>query len=118
MGNLGLYQTMTTISKKVGGPKPFLVMVGCCGYAVIRIAEWGVKVVVKEISKQRNKETSQKAFCVHTAGKSNEGLEFKIGDEFRVLERDKDAVLIEKIGEENNPFFVSCALLNAISDYK
>lgn len=115
MGNLGLYQAMTTAAKKVGGPKAFLAIVGIGGYAVIRSVEAGVTAVAKEIGKQRNK---SKTFHVHTGGKSNEGLEFNIGDEFHVLERDKDAVLIEKIGEENNPYFVSYDLLKSISDYK
>ena len=49
---------------------------------------------------------------------SNEGLEFKIGDQFRVLESDKDAILIEKIGDNNNPYFVSAELLKNISDFE
>lgn len=49
---------------------------------------------------------------------SNEGLAFKIGDQFRVLEIDRDAVLIEKIVDNNNPYFVSEELLTNISNYK
>lgn len=45
---------------------------------------------------------------------SNEGLAFKIGDQFRVLEIDRDAVLIEKIVDNNNPYFVSEELLTNI----
>lgn len=45
---------------------------------------------------------------------SNEDLAFKIGDQFRVLEIDRDAVLIEKIVDNNNPYFVSEELLTNI----
>lgn len=57
-------------------------------------------------------------YSVTAEGVSNEGLEFKIGDQFRVLEKDKDAVLIEKIGDDNNPYFVSEELFKNISNYK
>jgi hypothetical protein len=51
-------------------------------------------------------------------GESNEGLVFNEGDKFIVLSQDKDAVLIEKIGDTNNPYFVSLELLLDISDFK
>ena len=35
-----------------------------------------------------------------------------------MLETDKDAVLIEKIDNDNNPYFVSEELLMNISNYK
>ena len=54
---------------------------------------------------------------MHSAGKSNEGLQFAVGDTFRVLEIAADAVLIEKIGDPNNPYFVSSDLLHSISDF-
>lgn len=51
-------------------------------------------------------------------GKSSEGLIFNVGDSYQVLERDKDAVLIKKIGDTNNPCFVSAELLYSISDFE
>lgn len=118
MSNLGLYQTMTTIAKKVGGPKNFLLLVGIGGYGVFRIGEAGIKKFIKAVIKYKNnKKISSKLYVVHSAGESNEGLRFIAGDTFRVLESDGDAVLIEKIGEDNNPYFVSRELLLNISDY-
>ena len=109
---------MTTIAKKVGGPKPFLLLVGICGYGVFRISEAGIKKFIKAIIHYKNnKPLSSKLYVVHSAGESNEGLCFVAGDMYRVLESDGDAVLIEKIGEDNNPYFVSRELLIAISDY-
>ena len=57
-------------------------------------------------------------YSVTAEGVSNDGLKFKIGDKIRVLETDKDAILIEKIGEDNNPYFVSEEMLKNISNYK
>ena len=49
---------------------------------------------------------------------SNENLVFKLGDKFKVLEFDGDAVLIEKIGDSNNPYVASSEFLGKISNYK
>lgn len=51
-------------------------------------------------------------------GVSNEGVILESGDSFNVLESDGEAVLIEKIGDSNNPYLVSSELLEEISDYK
>ena len=56
-------------------------------------------------------------YTVKTEGTSNEGLLFKVNDKFRVLEQDGDAVLIEKIKDEHNPYFVSAKFISSISDY-
>lgn len=118
MSNLGLYQTMTTVAKKVGGPKNFLLLVGISGYGVFRIGEAGIKKFFKAVIQYKNNQKiSSKFYVVHSTGESNEGLYFAVGDTFRVLESDGDAVLIEKKGEENNPYFVSRQLLQNISDY-
>ena len=118
MSNLGLYQTMTTIAKKVGGPKNLLLLVSVGGYGVLRLSEAGIKKLIKAIVHYKsNANASSKLYTIHSVGVSNEGLHFNIGDTFRVLESDGDAVLIEKIGEPNNPYFVSRELLLGISDY-
>ena len=118
MSNLGLYQTITTLSKKVGGPKQFLLIVLGCGYGIGRFTEAGVKKVVKVIRKNSKNDDSTKTYRIFCDSKSNEGLIFSVGDTFQVLERDKDAVLIEKNGDNTNPYFVSVRLLQSISDYK
>ena len=45
-------------------------------------------------------------------------LHFKVGDQFKVLDVDGDAGLIEIIGDNNSPYFVSLKFLSSISDYK
>ena len=122
MSNLGAYQWLTTAAKKVRGPNLVLIIAGT-GAAVYKGSEIVVKKTVKEFKKkirihQLTEIADTKVYSVTAEGISNEGLAFKIGDQFRVLETDKDAILIEKIDDDNNPYFVSEELLMNISNYK
>lgn len=117
MSNLGLYQKMTEIAKKVGGPKKLFQLVFGSGIIVGASGTTLCVLSVKKAMRNNMKSQDKTIYCVKKYGVSNEGLQFKIGDKFRVLEIDKDAVLIEKIGDANNPYFVSYDLLNDISDY-
>lgn len=97
MSNLGGYQWLTTVAKKIGGPKNLVLIIAGTGAAVYKGSEIVVKKTVKEIKKRMNQEklseiADTKIYTVTTEGTSNEGLEFKIGDQFKVLETDKDAV--------------------------
>ena len=123
MSNLGAYQWLTTAAKKVGGPKNLVLIIAGTGAVVYKGSEIVVKKTVKEIKKkirihQLTEIADTKVYSVTAEGIRNEGLAFKIGDQFRVLETDKDAVLIEKIDDDNNPYFVSEELLTNISNYK
>lgn len=119
MSNLGLYQLMTTMAKKVGGP------IGLAGsiFAVGLGAGTGVGFVVgrktsgRNFSKQSEPDTTKLSIFIVTAEGSSGDLTLHIGDRFRALERDGDAVLIEVLGNANNPYFVSADLLKAISDF-
>lgn len=122
MSNLGGYQWLTTVAKKVGGPKNLVLIIAGTGAVVYKGGEIVVKKTVKEIKKRMSQEklleiADTKIYTVTAEGTSNEGLEFKIGDQFKVLETDKDAVLIEKIGDSDNPYFISAELLKNISNY-
>lgn len=123
MSNLGDYQRMTILAKKVGGPKNLAVIIAGAG-AVASVALYkGGEIVKEKVRKKKNKEklketSDSKVYSITVDGVSDDGLEFKIGDQFRVLETDKDAVLIEKIGDDNNPYFVSVEFLEMISNYK
>lgn len=117
------YQWLTTKAKKVGGPKNLVGIIAGVG-ALAGIASYkGGEFVVKKIKNKTKKEQTQEKteitiYSVTEEGISNEGLELHIGDKFRVLETDKDAVLVEIIGNDNNPYFVSAELLKNISNYK
>ena len=123
MGNLGFYQTLTTWSKRVGGPKKLVVILLISGGVIARVGEAGIKKGVKaikgKITKRNNNSIDTELYYdVIVDGKDNNGLVFCIGDKYKVLERDGDSVLIEKLGDINNPYFVSCDFLTSISDYK
>lgn len=113
---------MTTTAKKVGGPINLLCLVGATGAVLYKGGEIAVKQCIKTIKANKTpkpaiRSKEEKLHKVISGGKSNEGLEFTIGDQFQVLETDGDSVLIKKIGDENNPYFVSAKLLRKISDY-
>ena len=94
---------------------------GCRGgYVVIRTFEAGGKTVFKKVKKSLNSKDKViiGSYVVNVAGKSNEGVQFEVGDQFHVLEITGDIVLIEKIGDLNNPYFVSADLLRSISDFE
>ena len=66
----------------------------------------------------RNTEKAAVIYTVCVEGTSNEGLHFKVGEKFKVLDDDGDAGLVESIGDNNSPYFVSLKYLSSISDYK
>lgn len=120
MSNLGWYQAMTTWAKKMGGPLKLLGIVAVGGYVVIRSVEAGGKTIFKIVKKNLNSKgkTINDTYLVNKTCKSDEGVLFEVGDQFQVLEIADDAVLIEKIGDVNNPYFVSADFLQSISDFK
>lgn len=122
MNNLGWYQVITTWSKKVGGPLNLLGIVAGVGALGGVAGTKGIEALVasqkkKAIEKEKVAELS-KTYTIIKDGVSNEGLQFHVGETFKVLERDRNAVLIEKLGDDNNPYFVASEFLNGISDYK
>lgn len=131
MGNLGWYQLMTTVAKKVGGPKQLLALVAAGGYVIIRVVEAGGKKVIKlvkkviklvKLVKKDNKEkyTSKvlPAYKFIIDGKDDKGLIFSSGDVFYVAARHDDVILIEKEKDDNNPYFVSVDWLMKVSSFK
>ena len=126
MSNLGGYQDAVRLIKALGGPKRAavvgLAVVGTTGYVVLRMAEAGGKRgigALKSAIKKRNApcELEDRVFTVRTDGTDDQGLEFKLGAEYKVLECIDDAVLIELVGDDDNPHIVSVAFLTTISDF-
>ena len=118
MSNLGLYQWMTKTAKKVGGPGNFMVLVGVTGAITERCLEFFIKKGINKIKTRNAPSSKEKLYKVTLEGRSNEGVVFLVGDQFRILEIDGESILIDKIGDKNNPYFVSAKLLQKISDYK
>ena len=125
MSNLGTYQWATTNAKKVGGMGNLLALFTGGGAVITALIALIIKPLKKVITRKKkntlrkteNEGENSTIYTVISEGESNEGLKFNVGDKFMVLESDGDAVLIEKHGDDNNPYFVSAELLKTISDY-
>lgn len=118
MGNLGPYQDMVVLAKRLGGPKALAAVVAVAGYVAIRPAEAAVQHVVHTIKKRTVPfPTKGRIFVATSDGEDVSGLTIRAGDEYRVLEGDNDAVLIEVIGNTDNPYLVSREFLTSISDF-
>lgn len=121
MSNLGWYQTMTTVAKKVGGPINLGKIVLGTGIVIGGTIYYGCSKIKKKIdttlAEKKRTELNAKIYTVNKNGQSNEGLQFLMGDQFKVLEIDGDAALIEKFKDKNNPYFVSAQFLKSISDF-
>lgn len=117
MSNLGAYQMITTLAKKVGGPIVLAAITFVGGYLVIRGAEGGIKKIIKKKKAKDNVEDKYKGkiFDVIVDGKERGSPEFHVGDKFRIFTIDDDSVLVEKHGDNNNPYFVSRGFLQTIT---
>jgi hypothetical protein len=54
---------------------------------------------------------------VTSTGTDSSGLVLSEGDSYQVLYSDEDMVLVEKIGDTNNPYMVSPEFLRSVSNY-
>lgn len=115
MGNLGGYQTIIEASKKVGGPLNLLGIVFGTGI----VAGVTSKIAVDKFLNQKNISLIEinQEFEVTGAGQYDRGLSFEVGDIFKVIlmDMDDEVALIEKIEDENNPYYVSNNFLKEIS---
>lgn len=122
MSNLGWYKILTTAAKRVGGPKRLIGLIFASGAAVgvggTILTQKAAKVVKNKINKQNTDYLENgKTFVVHTGGRDDNGLVFKVGDNYRIMDRDGDSILIEKFGDDNNPYFVSAEFLKKVSEF-
>lgn len=122
MGNLGGYQSMTTVVKALGGPKKAAAIVsGSLLLAGAGLYAGGQKVVKTVISRVKQRAepcpTKGQVFKVVSDGEAGNDLTLRSGDEYRVLECDGDAILVEVIGRTDNPHFVSGEFLATLSDF-
>lgn len=125
MSNLGWYQKGTWLAKRVGGPINLALLIGAAGYLTGKAVEIPVKSGIKAIKekkemtqREKKKTLESKQYKVKKEATDDQGLFFRIGDRFNVLESDGDSILIEKIGDKDNPYFVSREFLSSISDFK
>jgi hypothetical protein len=119
MSNLGAYQVMTTLAKRVGGPCILMVLTMVTGWAIGRSTEAGGKTIRRRLRQHSQNSTfsTREIFTVTAETTCGSGLILRKNDKFRVLERDDDAVLVEVMGDAENPYFVSAEILAKISNF-
>jgi hypothetical protein len=125
VSNLGSYQDMTTLAKKVGGPVVLAVITAVGGYLVGRTGELGVVTGVKQVARKVRTANTKRArkiaalplFVVHTEADCGGGLTVNQGQQFRVIGRDGDMAEVMIVDDENPYHVVSAELLARISDY-
>lgn len=74
----------------------------------------GVKLV--PVDKGPSKSNPSVEYLVAKDATSSDGTSFVTGDKLRVTDSDGDAVMVERIGDENSPYWVSRDFLESISD--
>ncbi len=116
MSNLGGYQILTTVAKRVGGPTRLAIYTAVGGYFVLRIIEASGKIVYKRIndSKVDNYRSPQEEYIIISDGVDTQGVVFKVGDIIKILDTLPEGVLIEKVGDKDNPYVVSFDFLKTV----
>lgn len=136
MSNLGNYQKVIELSKKFGGPERLAAAVFVTGAAIGVSTDRGGTQAVKRgkarLSKRKARKsetaatgeltspgtTGVKSFAVTADGVDRStGLSLHSGDSFRVLAEDGGSILIEVIGDSNNPYMVSGPFLATVSSF-
>lgn len=117
MGNLGLYQTITTIAKKLGGPDKLPCYVAVGGYVVIRMGEEGVRYCIRrtKASKQKKEAGTEETLLVVKDYHGSHGDSLKKGELIRLINVDGDAALIVKNNDSDNPLFISFEQLKKVT---
>lgn len=116
MGNLGLYLWLTRAAKKLGGPVAFVVALVLGGGLMCIGLEQAIIAIVKAIKKRKKNLESEPVYTVGKDAVSEDGMAFAAGDQFRVLMRDGDYALIERIRDEEH-HILPVSFISGISDY-
>jgi hypothetical protein len=140
LGNMDPYIDLSVRAKNAGGPTALIEKLSAEGFAKGMIvtaavsvalygAEKGVNLFVKYKTQRAMeiaaatadaiaKAEKRSSFAVETTREMQRSLTLTLGDKFRALTRDGDVIMIEVEGRNDNPFFVSGAQLQQISDFK
>lgn len=125
MSNLGGYAWITGFIKSVGGPEKALKYtiaaaggIFVAGGAAFAGAQKGVRLLKEKLEKRASPcPTRGETFKIHTDGEDATGVSLRAGGEFTVLECDGPAILIQILGDADNPYFVSSEFLSMISNF-
>lgn len=117
MGNLGGYQTFTTIAKKAGGPERLVTAIAVGWYVLVRSGEAVVKRTARAIKERGAPCATKDQVFRATSDGDDRDLRIRVGDEYRVLGCDGDAILIEVLDDPGSPYFVSGKFLRSVSNF-
>lgn len=109
------YEMITTVAKKVGGPKKLVALIASGGVAI----GVGFKTIYDKITKKIKsvKANNHYAYSVNKTGYINDSIKLCEGTEFIVLNRDEDAVIIA-IKNTDEIYAAKYEMLLQLSDYK
>lgn len=122
MSNLGGYKTATTVMKALGGPKAAAAIIGSSLLLLGGGLYAGVEKLVKTVGPKIKKRAApcparDQVFTVTADGDASGGLSLRASEDYRVIECDGDAVIVEVLGRDDNPHAVSGAFLSTVSGY-
>lgn len=115
-GNLGLYLWLTRIAKRFGGPVGLLLTVLAAGVLIGIGLEKAIAAIVKAIRKEKKNLESEPVYTVSQDAVSEDGMSFSIGNQFRVMIRDGEFALVERLGDGEHRI-LPVSFLAGISDY-
>ncbi len=119
-GNLGWYQTIVTLSKKVGGPKQLIALLVSGGAALGIAIENLIKQLVKLAkdhsgNQEQTSDASNDEYVAVESYSDEHGLVLAPGDTIQVISAiDDEALLVTKVGDENSPYVLSQELLERV----
>lgn len=115
MSNLGAYQWITTVSKKVGGLVNLLLIVGGGSIAIWEAGKGVFKKTAEYLD--RKYFIRQKEYEIINDFSYFE-LKLSKGDKFRIVGIDRDSTLIEILNDVNNPYVIPTKYLKLYTTFE
>ncbi|PRZ40900.1 hypothetical protein CLV47_11365 [Antricoccus suffuscus] len=121
-GNLGGYQVLVTVVKKLGGPATATAAVATALVAVGSTGTLGAQKIIQRLKgdrrsqSQASNEPSWIEVVDHVA--NDNGITLEVGARFRVIATTDDTVVIEIEGHKDNPHVVAGDYLASISAFE
>lgn len=112
MSNLGSYQNMVELAKKVGGPIILGILTAIAGYVGSKTIEASIKFV-----KNKSEYDDGAIYEVTDAYEINDEIKLNVGDKFKVIGGHLNSLLVELLGKNNNPYVMDKQTLVRVSNY-
>lgn len=123
--NLGFYQVAVVAIKKVGGPNNFIRLCAVAAVSLIgvgvaarpKLAKFFHRLVKVFKGKTDEQILDQAEECqVVQEGATEEGVYFHVGEQIKVIYKEKDMALIYRMNDKNSPYLVSTSFLTSITN--